>query len=524
MPICRREPAGLPRRVAVLLVFAVVAFLAGCAEREPRELTPAEIAGPGPVFLLGFDGLDPDLVAKWEGEGLLPNFARLREQGAVGLARSTVPMISPPAWTTISTGTPPGDHGVWSFWVPEEGNPRGRYVDASRRLAKPIWQDLTESGRTVGVVNVPITCPPDSVNGFMIAGFPYPENAPLTWPPDLEAEVVESGWKRDAFLGPPAEGAEEAWLEQKLAVAEARREIGLSLLFDRKPEFSFIVFTTPDRIQHHLWRLHDPEHPLYRDDAPEALKHAIRDIYVWCDGVLGEVVRRLPDGTTLFVVADHGFGPASVGVSKDHFVASLPADLRAGVRAGGALFGGDFYLDDPTPENRDALVQALQVARDPSGSLVTRKVHEPSRIPVSGFAAHLGPDVYAEETEGFLFVPGTAGGALTGPLSPRSFSGWHRSNAYFGAWGRPIVAGPVRDLDLADIPAMAMHILGEDIPRRYIHNIPRRLFPLAYFYERPMSLTGGIVDGLRHPDGTPASGTTVDDAIREQLESIGYLD
>ena len=118
-------------------------MLSACSG-EPEDPI-VELAKPGPVFLLGFDGLQPGLVSRYLEEGLLPNFARLRDEGATGAVRSTIPMISPPAWTSVATGTNPGDHGVWGFWIPDGGNPRGRYVDATCRLAPAIWEDLTEA-------------------------------------------------------------------------------------------------------------------------------------------------------------------------------------------------------------------------------------------------------------------------------------------------------------------------------------------------------------------------------------------
>ncbi|MFN8177396.1 MAG: alkaline phosphatase family protein [bacterium] len=511
------------RTPSAAVLAALALLVAGCGPGRPL---PA--SAPGPVFLLGFDGLSPDLVERFEAEGAMPNFARLAREGAVAHLRSTIPMTSPPAWTTISTGTPPADHGIWSFWIPSAGDPRGRFVDASCRLAPAIWQDLTARGRTVGVVNVPITCPPDSVNGFMIAGFPYPKDAPLTFPRELEAEIVAQGYQRDAWLGPPEAGHEEEWLDRIVAIEKARRKIGLGLLFERHPDFSFIVFTAPDRIQHHLWKFQDAKHPGYRPDAPARLKTAVRDIYVWCDDVLGEVTSRLPANATLFVVSDHGFGPAYVGVSKERVLAELggtpmsTAQKEAAAPAAESrnLFGGDFHLAGADSAARVRFEESLARLTD-EGRPVVAAVHDIRSESVRGFGLALGPDVVAEEADGYLFYPGAPNAPLTGPLPPRAFSGWHRRVGWFAARGHPIVPGRVRDLDLGDVPAMVMHLLGETVPRRYVQNVPKALFPPNYFIERPMRFKGDVQEGLRRP-GAFAE-TTVDPAVAEQLRSLGYL-
>lgn len=506
------------------LVAALVCGLVGCDGNPPQTKAPKLASTPGPVFLLGFDGLDPRFVETFEKEGLLPNFAKLRAEGAVGPVRSTLPFISPPAWTTVSTGSPPSDHGVWSFWIPEPGNPRGRYVDARCRLAPTIWQELSALGRTVGIVDVPVTCPPDSVNGFMVGGFPYPPNAPLTFPPDLEEKLVAEGYKRDAFNGPPRPGDEKAWLAELWDMARTRRRLGLKLLFEKKPDLSMIVFTIPDRIQHHLWKFTDPAHPAFREDAAPELKTSIRDVYVWCDEVLGEVRGRIPPGTTLFVFSDHGFGPAYRGVSKSAVLARLPEALRSKGTGGVNLFGGDFYLENSSKADRRELTNFLDSLKSETGEPLVRAAHDLFPEVGTGNGTTLGPAVFAEEAEGFLFVPGDSADALTGELAAGAFSGYHRRLGYFAATGHPIFPGPVREFDLQDIPAMTLHLLGEAIPRRFVHNIPRRLFPLGYFVERPMRFVGAPTDGLRPPStaGEERGAPLLDEGIEEQLRSLGY--
>ncbi|MGH2570684.1 MAG: alkaline phosphatase family protein [bacterium] len=505
----RAQPVAITLRLTILFL-----LFAGCG--SDRERT--EPWAPGRVFVLGLDGLDPGLVSRFEKEGLLPHFAQLRKEGAVGRVRSTIPMISPPAWTSASTGTLPADHGIWSFWLPT-GGARGAWADATDRLAPAIWEDLSANGRSVGIVNVPMSCPPDTVNGFMISGFPYPEGAPLTWPPSLEQEIVRDGWLRDAFGGPPEPGREEQWLAEVRKIAEARRRIGLGLLFERKPDFSFIVFTTPDRIQHHLWKFHDPRHPHHRADASDVLKNAVRDAYVWCDAVLGEVMAKLPEGTTLLVVSDHGFGPAYLGISKARVLADLAAN-GSGVATSRNLFGGDFYLEDRAAESRARVATALSALVGDSGQPLVQAVHDTRAEEHRGWGADLGPDLVAEEAEGFLFVPGEATDPLVGPLPPTAFSGYHRRAGFFAARGRPIVPGEVRDCSLPDVPALALHLLGEKIPRRYTQNVPRRLFPAEHFLKRPMEYVGRPQEGLRKPDRATFR---IDPAVEEQLRGLGYV-
>lgn len=491
---------------AFLTLVGASMHLSSC-ERAPKEIPIAELVKPAPVFILGFDGLDPELVARFENENLLPNFRRLREEGAVGEVRSTIPIASGPAWTSLATGTTPGDHGIWDFPLVQE--------NATRRLAPALWEDLTRSNRTVGVVNVPVTCPPDSVNGLMISGPPYPEGAPLTFPPELEEEITKKGYLRDLpaeALSPGEESEEKAWLESNLRVVRSQRTVGLELLFERRPDLSFIVFTIPEKVQSFLWYLYDPLHPRHATEAPDALRNAVRDVYGWCDDVLGEVLERLPKSGVLFVVSDHGFGPAYRGVSIARLVAGLPDSLREKARLSdlpdGSFYllnwlGGNFYLNEATLEEGAEFANVLARTESPEGNRLVRAVHDTRAQPVRGFGLSLGPDIVVEEEEGYLFVSGSETGPLVLPLTPTSVSGRPRRMGYFAAFGPPIVAGPLRDIDLTDVTALTLHVLGEKIPTRYSHNVPRKIFPVNYFVWRPMLETGAPAqDGLRHPRET----------------------
>ena len=85
------------------------------------------------VFVLGLDGATWDMLEPLLQEGLLPNLARLREQGVSGSLRSVFPPLSPVAWTGVMTGKNSGKHGIFEFL--EHGHdPLGGRVNSSRAI------------------------------------------------------------------------------------------------------------------------------------------------------------------------------------------------------------------------------------------------------------------------------------------------------------------------------------------------------------------------------------------------------
>ena len=69
----------------------------------------------------------------------------------------------------------------------------------------------------------------------------------------------------------------------------------------------FVVFDTPDRVQHMMWRFRDSQHPLFdRDSAPE-MHRAIEEHYCRYDRLIGQITESLDQDTLLIILSDHGF-------------------------------------------------------------------------------------------------------------------------------------------------------------------------------------------------------------------------
>src|SRR5690606_2737950 len=87
------------------------------------------------LVILGFDGLDPDLVERWMGEGKLPHMAALAADGG-GLHRleTTHSPESPTAWASFATGVNAGKHNIYDFLV---RNPQTYLPDLAMVVREP---------------------------------------------------------------------------------------------------------------------------------------------------------------------------------------------------------------------------------------------------------------------------------------------------------------------------------------------------------------------------------------------------
>ena len=71
------------------------------------------------VVILGLDGMDHGLTETMLEEGKLPHLAGLREKGCFKPLGTTVPPLSPVAWSTFQTGVNPGKHNIFDFLTPD---------------------------------------------------------------------------------------------------------------------------------------------------------------------------------------------------------------------------------------------------------------------------------------------------------------------------------------------------------------------------------------------------------------------
>ena len=109
---------------------------------------------------------------------------------------------------------------------------------------------------------------------------------------------------------------EETFLEQAYDIDRERRQMFFDALKRVRRGMVTCVFDAPDRIQHVFWRFRDQQHPARADDQStnETHRHAIRDMYVRMDDLVGRTIDALGKDTALLVMSDHGFKTFRCGV------------------------------------------------------------------------------------------------------------------------------------------------------------------------------------------------------------------
>jgi len=151
------------------------------------------------VVVLGLDGLDPKIIRGLMDAGRAPNFKKLAQIGSFLNLGTTMPALSPVAWSSFITGLTPGGHGIADFIMrdPQTYTPRFSIYDTEApsmiveigdwrlplrggdainlRRGKPFWTYLTERGIPAVVDKIPTNFPADETMTRGITGMGTPD-------------------------------------------------------------------------------------------------------------------------------------------------------------------------------------------------------------------------------------------------------------------------------------------------------------------------------------------------------------
>lgn len=269
------------------------------------------------TLIIGLDGGEWDVIDPLIEANQLPNIAQLKHEGVSGPIESITPPISPPAWNSIQTGTNPGKHGIFDFSTFDENYNR-RSINSSDRCATPFWEILNDDGTMTGLFKVPFTYPPGDVDGFMVTGFPTPNNIEdFTIPQSLGERVGPVGDLFEDWSLQQA-GDYETFKRNLMNVAERQTDLFIDLIREYETGLSMTVYDGSDRIQHFFWKYFDEGHPRYDPDSP--LNGAIEEYYATVDHEIGRLIDEVGDECNVILLSDHGFGPLSYDIYIDEWL------------------------------------------------------------------------------------------------------------------------------------------------------------------------------------------------------------
>jgi predicted AlkP superfamily phosphohydrolase/phosphomutase len=175
------------------------------------------------TLVVGWDAAGWDYLSPLLDSGRLPTLQGLINRGVHGVLASTIPPVTPVAWTSFITGKNPGKHGIFGWQWRRPGTWQFLPFSASQRVGSPWWKYLNDAGLRVGLVNIPMTYPPQPLDGFIVCDFGAPPSSKdLTYPQALHAELEkEFGWQGGVWpVDNLPSGAQDRWLFEAQTVKQ----------------------------------------------------------------------------------------------------------------------------------------------------------------------------------------------------------------------------------------------------------------------------------------------------------------
>jgi predicted AlkP superfamily phosphohydrolase/phosphomutase len=677
--------------VPVLLCALAVGFTTSCGSSRPGVFSQK-------LVILGFDGMDPDLVRRFVAERKLPNIARLIEQGGLYPLETTHSPESPTAWASFATGVNAGKHNIYDFlvrdtatYLPDLGMVRrepAKFLLDWIPIQKPkiisirggtsFWVTAGTAGVRSSILTVPVTFPPEEVpNGELLAGLPLPDirgtmgtfyyfatdlsryeegntefggilkrlvfndtvaqteligppnpivrrelqtirakgqsvtdadrariaeleakedvRIPFTirwnrsgregpergatieiagqsirlkqgeWSrwinldfrvnlfvrlhgmaqmylmaagPELQLYISPVNWKPDAPplpISSPASFSEQlyerigpyrtlGWAEATWPLNEGRMDeatfmedlhrafedraqVILSRLDSRDWDLLVGVIESTDRVQHMMWRLTDPKHPMYDAKLAARFGDSIERIYRQCDTFIAEVLERLEPGIPVLIVSDHGFHSWRKAVNLNTWLVQqgymalegqVPSEKKLDDLFGGGEFWenvdwsrtkayamglGQIYFNLRGREAKgivgagaeykqlaDELSAALLTMKDPDdGSPIVRAVYKRDDV-YTGEFLHNAADLQVGMEDGYrVSWQTTLGGSPQGIVYPnmKKWSGDHGGYDYKMTAGVLISTKPISQSEarIIDIAPTVLKYFGLTVPK-----------------------------------------------------------
>ena len=275
------------------------------------------MTGSKNILIIGIDGMPWSLQNQLFEAGAMPRLKELAESGATGTLKSTLPAITPAAWGGFQTGMNPGRNGVFDFsaWNPET---KKTVSSNSSTLEPTLWEYVSAAGESAGVLNVPMTYPPQEINGFVVTGILTPSlRDDFTYPSDLKDELLSEVpdyhvFTMDTIKDVSPHDDFEGFVKNMKEIVQMRSQAAQHLISSRQPDVMMAHFQASDVLQHTLWPYFDPDHPLnlYSESKTE---YIFENFYRPLDSAIGTVIdtyrNHVDDDPLILLASDHGFQP-----------------------------------------------------------------------------------------------------------------------------------------------------------------------------------------------------------------------
>lgn len=311
----------------------------------------------------------------------MPHVRGLVEGGASGQIATLHPPLSPMLWTSIATGKRPFQHGIHGFSEPAPDGRGVQPVTNLSRKSKALWNILNQNDLSSVVIGWWPSHPAEPIHGAMVSDHFHRAQGPLeeAWPmlanavhpPELRETIarlrVHPEQLTPELVEPFVPLAREIDQEQDTRLAHLLRTLAecmsvhaaaMWLVENRAWDFFAVYHDAIDHFSHGFMKYHPPRQNWIGERDFELYQHVIGAAYQLHDRMLGELLAKAGEDTTVLLMSDHGFHPdhlrpASIpdipaGPAVEHREYGIFAARGPGIRKGAVAHGASVLDVTPT--------------------------------------------------------------------------------------------------------------------------------------------------------------------------------
>lgn len=247
------------------------------------------------------DGLDYSYIQKNIDKLLF--FKKLKNKKLLCELESVVPADSIPSWTTIYTGLNPAEHGVLESidYLDFKNKVKGDY---SVIQGHSFWDVLSNQGKKVFIFNPFMAYPAWDVNGLMICG-PVFEGGDVSTNRPYSVEM-ENMPPIGGMVDHPTDKEMPQFYKETMELSQKQFDTFHKYFQKDSYDFAFMGVTTPDRMQHFLWRYTDSTDRTY--PGKNELQNSILEMYQLMENNVKKIMDDYGEEYNVVVISDHGHG------------------------------------------------------------------------------------------------------------------------------------------------------------------------------------------------------------------------
>ena len=231
------------------------------------------------------------------------------------------------------------ERGKWTPWIDLTFK-----VNALVRVHGMVQMLLINADNELQLYVSPVNFKPDEP--------PVPMSSPASFAGDLYKAVGNYrtlGWAEATWALNENRMDEKTFMDDLMVAFDDRAKVILNRVDQKDWDLLVGVIESTDRVQHMMWRLIDPQHPLYDAALAAQFGDSIERVYKRADDFVGEIVRRVGPDVPVMIVSDHGFHSWRKAVNLDTWLVQNGYMVMKGQSADkklSDLFGGGTFWEN----------------------------------------------------------------------------------------------------------------------------------------------------------------------------------